>query len=301
MNSSNIPSAESVPEDKIASPHHRKMLEQIIDAVYGNGDKLVFIDLFCGAGGMSEGLAQSLEEIADVLGCRVDEFATLHAVNHDSAAIKAHSSNHAWATHYEVPIQQIEPEDVVGRDTTVSLMLAAPDCTHHSNARGGGPKDPDARMQPREVLTWAERIDVRNLLIENVPALRGWGPLNSNNRIIPDKKGEFFDHWLKGLSIEGFNVEHRVLCCADYGDATTRKRLFIACRKDDGVSWPEKSHSEDGSGDTEEWQPAANIIDWDDPGESLWVRDLHDGRRNPLAHSTMQRIAAGMRRHAGDA
>jgi DNA (cytosine-5)-methyltransferase 1 len=116
--------------------------------------------------------------------------------------------------------------------------------------------------------------------------------------VIEEKKAEYFDNWINALTIEGFSVEWRVLNTADYGDATSRKRLFVAGRKDSGVSWPEQTHSENGNvPGTKEWRTAADIIDWDDLGESVWTRDLNDGRRTPLANNTMQRIAQGIRRH----
>lgn len=273
--------------------------QQIHDAIQA-GDKIVAIDLFCGAGGMSWGLAQALEAIAEDYDRSVADIVELHAVNHDEHAIESHQRNHPWAEHYHCDVQALNPRDVVDADRTVHILIACPDCTFFSTARGGGPKDRDKRMTPREVLDWVERLQVQNILFENVPKFEDWGPLDEDNRPISEQEGEYFEHWLNALTIEGFNVEYRILTAADYGDATSRRRLFVAGRQHSGVDWPAQSHSESGHGDTDEWRTAADIIDWSDPGESVWVRDLRDGRRSPLVNNTMQRIAEGIRRHCDE-
>jgi len=265
------------------------------------GEKIVAVDLFCGAGGMSWGLAQALESIAENVDRPIQDIVELHAVNHWDRAIETHSENHPWAEHYHKPVQQLNPRDVVDGDTEVDILIACPDCTYFSTARGGGPKDRDKRMTPREVLDWVERLDVRNVLFENVPKFEDWGPLDEDGYPITEQEGEYFENWLNALTIEGFNVEYRVLTAADYGDPTSRQRLFVAGRKEAGVEWPLPTHSQDGEADdTEPWRTAANVIDWSDPGESLWVRDLRDGRRSPLVNNTMERIAEGIRRHCDD-
>jgi DNA (cytosine-5)-methyltransferase 1 len=272
------------------------------------GEKIVVVDLFAGAGGMSSGAIRVLKRIADEVGKPVDEIAEVIAVNHWSCAIDTHSENYPWATHFHSKIQELRPRDIIKdertdleKGDTIHLLIGCPDCTYFSSARGGGPKDPDSRATPREILDWVERLDVRNLLFENVPEFRSWGPLDSNNEVIESKKGEYFDNWINALNIEGFSVEWNILNAADYGDATSRRRLFVAGRKDSGVSWPKQTHSENGNvSGTEDWRTAADIIDWSDPGESIWIRDLEDGRRKPLKNSTMQRIAQGIREHGSD-
>lgn len=277
------------------SPHQR--IHDKIDS----GEKIVVVDLFCGAGGLSWGVANTLEEIAAEHDRKIDEIIELHAVNHWDRAIETHQKNHPWAEHYNKPIQALNPADVVDLGRPIHLLIAAPDCTHFSPARGGGPKDRASRMTPREVLDWVERLNVRNILFENVPEFQDWGPLDEDDRVIHERKGEFFDSWINQLTIEGFNVEHRILNTANYGDPTSRRRFFLIGRKDSGVEWPEQTHSENGEApDTEPWRTAADIIDWSDPGESLWIRDLNDGRRNPLVNNTLQRIAEGIRRHCDE-
>lgn len=269
------------------------------------GEDIVVIDLFAGAGGMSTGAIRVLRRIADEVGQPVEEIAEVIAVNHWSCAIGSHSKNHSWATHFHSKIQELRPRDIVKDERTdleegdeIDLLIGCPDCTYFSSARGGGPKDPDSRATPREILDFVERLPVQNLLFENVPEFRNWGPLDADNKVIEEKKGEYFDNWVNALNIEGFAVDWEVLNTANYGDATSRRRLFVAGRKDNGVSWPDQTHSENGDvSGTEEWRTAADIIDWEDPGESLWVRDIDDGRRKPLKNSTMQRIAEGLRRH----
>ena len=269
------------------------------------GEKLVLMDFFCGAGGMSSGAIRVLESIADELGRPVSDLAEFIAINHSATAIETHQRNHPWVTHLQYDVTDLRPQDLykldevpLERGDTVNAMIACPDCTHFSSARGGGPKDPDSRATPREILDFVERLDVRNILFENVPDFEDWGPLDEGNRPIPEQKGDYFENWINALTIEGFAVEWKVLNAADYGDATSRKRLFVIGRKDSGVSWPAPTHSENGDvPGTEPWRTAANIIDWSDPGESIWVRDLCDGRRSPLANNTMQRIAEGIRRH----
>ncbi|PSQ48334.1 cytosine methyltransferase, partial [Halobacteriales archaeon SW_6_65_15] len=87
----------------------------------------------------------------------------------------------------------------------------------------------------------------------------------------------------------------QVLNAADYGDATSRERLFVVGRRDARAEFPAPTHSRDGDEPgTEPRRPAAEIIDWTDPGESIWGRD------RPLVNNTMQRIAEGLRRHGSD-
>jgi DNA (cytosine-5)-methyltransferase 1 len=276
-------------------------LEEIREIIK-SGKKVRVIDLFCGGGGMSYGLAQALEDIAAEFDRDIGDVIQLIAVNHDADAIATHKENHPWAEHHNVDLQEKEPEEIVDRTKTVHLLIACPDCTFFSPARGGGRKDRDKRMLPFQVHRWVEVLqDVKNVLFENVPNFRNWGPLDEDDKPIKDKKGEYFDLFIKKLTLEGLQVEHKVLNCANYGDATARKRLFIIGRRDSGVEWPEQTHSENGDvPGTEEWRTAEEIIDWSNTGGSIFSRFIDSPRKQPLSQNTNQRIAEGIRRHCAD-
>ena len=62
---------------------------------------LLYIDLFCGAGGTSTGINTARlggDECAKVIAC----------VNHDAKAIASHASNHPDAMHFTDDIRKLE-------------------------------------------------------------------------------------------------------------------------------------------------------------------------------------------------
>jgi DNA (cytosine-5)-methyltransferase 1 len=153
-------------------------------------------------------------------------------------------------------------------------------------------------MPAWDFLTWVQKLRPENVLVESVPEFESWGPIDEDGQ--PTRSGETFDRWIDGLHSLGYSVDWQVLNAADYGDATSRKRLFVMATREGTPSYPEPTHSEHEAGDTREWRSAAEIIDWSDTGGSIWTRDPDDGRKQPLKNSTMQRIAEDIRRHCGD-
>lgn len=256
---------------------------------------LVAVDLFCGAGGFSEGLRQAAQDLG------VD----LHhaAVNHWDRAVETHERNHPDAHQYQSKVEQLHPPDVVERltgdaDADVDLLVGGPSCTHFSRARGGKPVNEQLRMSPWHVLDWLEQLNVDAFVIENVPEIQDWGPVGDDGQ--PVRDGSIFDAWTIALNALGYAVDWTELVAADYGDPTTRKRFFIVGRQHGSVTFPEPTHSDDDP-ELPDYRTAAGIIDWSDLGESIWTRDLTQKRvHSPPKDSTMERIAEGVRRHCGD-
>ncbi len=249
--------------------------------------KVIAVDLFCGAGGTSTGLYRACHS----MGREVD----LLAVNHWKVAIETHSVNHPGARHICARLESIRPEDVI-RSGRLDILVASPECTHHSVARGGRPVCDQLRASAWLLLRWLECLRVENILIENVQEFRNWGPIGTNGRPLKKRQGETYQAFLGALRSFGYTVEDRVLNAADYGDPTSRKRLFIMARRGNRqITWPEPSHGEPGLfADRQPYRTAREIIDWSLKGQSI------SERKRPLADNTMRRIMAGIRKFGGE-
>ncbi|MDC9654380.1 DNA cytosine methyltransferase [Xanthomonas perforans] len=252
---------------------------------------LLVADLFCGAGGLSNGAARAMRELNLTM--------TLIGVNHWPVAIETNKRNHP---EHAARITCANLETALPRDHVpegkLDLLMAAPSCVFHSRARGGRPVHDQQRMDPWHVVRWCTELQVQRVLCENVPEIQNWGPCDPNTgKPIASRKGEYFNAWIAALQAIGFRVEWRVLCCADYGDPTTRKRFFLIGRSDGGpLAWPEPSHARMGAtdllGTRQRWRGAREIIDWSIPGASIFTR------KRPLKANTIRRMHAGAVKHA---
>lgn len=256
---------------------------------------IVAADMWCGGGGTSTGLVRAVADI----GCNLE----LTALNHWDIAVKTHSTNHPKVRHFCKSVDGINPLEIY-KDQRLQLLVASPECVHHSRARGGKPRSEQKRADAWDLQRWIEKLYIENLLIENVREFVDWGPLKSDGS--PDKrhKGKYFNQFIDFLRIL-YNVEWRVLNCADYGDATTRERFFLIARrpKSKKIFFPEPSHASrkviekakmqpvmfgESKADLKPWVSAREIIDWELPGKSIF------GRKKPLSENTMKRIFAGL-------
>lgn len=259
-------------------------------------------DLFCGAGGTSTGLALAAEQLGLNL--------KLTAINHWARAIQTHSTNHPWANHICTGLDGLKPSKVIPGGK-LDLLVASPECTHHSVARGGKPMDDQSRASAWHVLHWAQELYVRNILIENVPEFMEWGPLGADKKPLKSKKGSTFHAFVNALRSLGYRVDHRIINCANFGDATTRRRFFLfAQRGNRRPVWPEFTHGENLEPDIfgqslKPWKPAKDVIDWNNPGHSIFlsqddVKKAGLKIKRPLAENTLRRIAIGIERYWGD-
>lgn len=131
--------------------------------------KLLYIDLFCGAGGTSTGVSTARldgEKCAKVIAC----------VNHDANAIASHASNHSEAMHFTEDIRTLELSPLINHlqksraenPEALTVLWASLECTNFSKAKGGQPRDADSRTLAEHLFRYIEAINPDYIQIENV-------------------------------------------------------------------------------------------------------------------------------------
>lgn len=157
-------------------------------------------DLFCGAGGSSWG--------ASLAGVRI-----VGAVDRDPDAVSNFRANFPNAAVWAQPAEQVDLSEVVERIGQVDVLLASPDCTSHTPARGRARRSEASKQTVLQVLRYAESLNPRWIVIENVIAMSKWWRYGA---------------LLKKLRRE-FSVSELKLNSADFGVPQARRRLFIVC------------------------------------------------------------------------
>lgn len=271
-----------------------KSLKEILCSLEGLSDiELFVIDLFCGAGGLSEGVEEARlngNRCAKVVCC----------VNHDKNAILSHDANIPDALHFIEDIRTLELSPIntiVERirelyPDSMIMLHASLECTNFSKAKGGQPRDADSRTLAEHLFRYIDVIDPDYIQIENVEEFMSWGDMDENGKPISMDKGRLYQKWVRNVKKYGYNFEHRILNAADFGAYTTRKRFFgIFAKKSLPIVFPEPTHCKGGRQDMfsrlEKWKPVKDVLDFSDEGTTIF-------REKPLAEKTLERIYNGL-------
>ena len=256
--------------------------------------KLLYMDLFCGAGGTSTGVENARYEgrqCAKVIGC----------VNHDANAIASHAANHPDAMHFTEDIRTLELSPLIAHIAKMRklypdafvVLWASLECTNFSKAKGGQPRDADSRTLAEHLFRYIEAINPDYIQIENVEEFMSWGDLDENGKPISKDAGRLYQQWVANVCGYGYRFVHRILNSADYGAYTSRRRFFgIFAKGSLPIVFPEPTHSKEGAaglfGRLHRWKPVREVLDFSDEGESIF------GRKKPLVDATLERIYAGL-------
>ena len=263
-----------------------KSQKDILKSIEGLSDiELFVIDLFCGAGGLSEGVEEARldgNKCAKVVCC----------VNHDKNAILSHDANIPDALHFIEDIRTIVERIRQLYPDAMIMLHASLECTNFSKAKGGQPRDADSRTLAEHLFRYIDVIDPDYIQIENVEEFMSWGDMDENGKPISMDKGRLYQKWVRNVKKYGYNFEHRILNAADFGAYTTRKRFFgIFAKKSLPIVFPEPTHCKGGRQDMfsrlEKWKPVKDVLDFSDEGTTIF-------REKPLAEKTLERIYAGL-------
>ena len=212
-------------------------------------------DLFCGAGGASEGLRQvGLEPVGfdfDADAC------ASHAANGDMT-VRADLDSWPWRG-------------------TCDLLWASPPCQPFSSAGkqlGAG----DGRDGMPAFLRAVEELRPPIVLMENVAGFAQRKFLAQRGAMLTD------------LARLGYVYEWRILDAADFGVAQHRKRFILIARRDgERIRWPKPTHNATGRG-LPKWVGIDEALGWGDdkpyptlaPGKDTGARVGHSAAREAL-------------------
>ena len=256
---------------------------------------LLYIDLFCGAGGTSSGVEYARvdgKKCAEVIAC----------VNHDANAIKSHAANHPHTLHFTEDIRMLELSPMVEHlqkmkkihPTAKVVLWASLECTNFSKAKGGQPRDADSRTLAEHLFRYIEAIDPDYIQIENVEEFMCWGALDENGKPVSKDQGSDYMRWVKNVCNYGYDFDWRILNAADFGAYTSRKRFFGQfARKGLPIAFPIQTFAKNGDDGGmfkmySKWRAVRDVLDLDDDGTSIFTK------KKPLCEKTLERIYAGL-------
>jgi DNA (cytosine-5)-methyltransferase 1 len=169
----------------------------------GGAKEIRAIDMFCGAGGSSWG--------AHKAGVKI-----VAAFDRWALARKTHEENFPGTKTFGGRLENIRIPKLKQELGRIDLILASPECTNHSPAKGNKPRCEKSKNTAFQVIRFAKAFRPRWIVIENVVSMRKW-----------TRYGEFKAQ-LKKL---GYEIREQVLNAAHFGVPQSRRRLFVMCDK----------------------------------------------------------------------
>jgi len=165
--------------------------------------KMRALDLFCGAGGSSWGARDAGVEI-------------VAAFDLWPLAGEAHDVNFPEAEFIPGRLEELDVDALVQRLGVVDIILASPECTNHSPAKGNKPRCKLSKDTAFQVVRFAEAFNPRWVVVENVVNMRKWTR---------------YTEFKSALEMLGYKLCEQVLNSAHFGVPQSRRRLFLVADK----------------------------------------------------------------------
>ncbi len=210
-------------------------------------------DMFCGAGGSSAGArAAGVDMVAGVDMC--------------ATATRTFEANFPNAQVFTALLEDLCLSALQEQVGAIDLLLASPECTNHTCAKGGAPRDEASRLTALQVLRYAQALRPRWFVLENVTHMRPWSR---------------YPELRHGLSDLGYRLEEHVLNAADFGVAQRRRRLFlVGDRTRQPPASVRRTHAD-------QWKPATSILD------PVGVWNMSPLFKEGRAQATLERAGRG--------
>jgi len=192
-----------------------------LESLRNGGRSANCIDLFSGAGGLSEGF-------------RLAGFRILAANDFDSHCAETFRANNPFVPFFLRPIQELSPEELLQaagiKPGEVDCVIGGPPCQAFSvyNHQRGMHDERSGLF--REYLRIVAGIMPRFVVMENVPGMSSI------------EGGKAIQEIKSGLSLLGYRVENRILKAEEFGVPQERRRMFFVGSLGGEFCWPEPTH-----------------------------------------------------------
>jgi DNA (cytosine-5)-methyltransferase 1 len=185
------------------------------------------IDLFAGAGGLSEGF-------------RMEGFHILTANDFDKDAAETYKFNHPEVNFLDGPIQNITGEALLSKAEIkkgdLDVLVGGPPCQAFSvyNHQRGFHDERSGLF--REYIRLVDALEPKVIVMENVTGMSSL------------ENGKAINEIYNSLKKLNYNIEHKILKAEEYGVPQERRRIiFIGVQAGYVVQWPEQTHSKDAN------------------------------------------------------
>lgn len=157
------------------------------------------LDLFCGAGGSSAGAAAAGIQIAA-------------GIDMSPIATQTYLTNFPEAVALTKRLEDVSLSSLKKSIGRVDLILASPECTNHTCAKGSAPRSEASRATALQLLRYCEAFMPRWLVMENVVHMRPWSR---------------YQELRSNLTKLGYKLGEQVLNSSNFGVPQSRRRLFL--------------------------------------------------------------------------
>jgi len=185
------------------------------------GSKPKVLDLFCGAGGLSNGFEQAGFNVVAGVDCS-ERFLKTYERNHEGKAIQEDLSEITPAEFFEKhPVKKEE----------IDLIIGGPPCKGFSIAGKRDPDDERNNLVDR-FIDFVEHVQPKMYLMENVTGIKTM------------KEGKVLKIIMERFKKAGYEkARYKTLNAADYGVPQKRRRVIFLGRKDGKVpEYPNRTH-----------------------------------------------------------
>jgi DNA (cytosine-5)-methyltransferase 1 len=249
------------------------------------------IDLFAGAGGLSEGF-------------RMEDFRILAANDFDKNAANTYRLNHPEVCFLDGPVQDITGEDLLTaaqiKKGDLDVLIGGPPCQAFSvyNHQRGFHDERSGLF--REYIRIVGALEPKIIVMENVTGMSSV------------EKGRAITEIYESLKKLGYTVEHTILKAEEFGVPQERRRIiFLGVHDTDVIQWPRPTHNKEGEKNLKQFNtvwdaisdlPALNINEGFEDGDyvsspqSLLQKYLRTDSRRIFNHHAPHLAAINIRR-----